>query len=109
MTISQMTHPASDAKEARYLLLATDDKMHGDHSGYTRLAEYIQRSILIKAHRSDPRQFIERAAVWMLDSRAAARWYRMGSLKLEWRACWLIQRGFRGLIHFLWADRDWGF
>ena len=110
MTASQMTHiPASDAKAARYLLLATDDKMHGDHSGYTRLAKYIERSILIKAHRSEPRQFIERAAVWMLDSRSAARWYRMGSLKLEWRAWWLIQTGFRGLIHFMWAERDWGF
>ena len=110
MTTSQITHSlASEAKAARYLLLATDDKMHGDHSGYTQLAKYIQRSMLITSHRSDPRQFMERAAVWMLDNRAAARWYRMGSLKLEWRAWWLIQSGFRGLIHFMWAERDWGF
>jgi len=109
MTKSQMTHPASDVEEARYLLLATDHKMPGDHSGYTRLAKYIQRSMLIEARRSDPRQFMERAAVWMLDRRAAARWYRMGSLKVEWRAWRLIQSGFKGLIHFLWADRDWGF
>jgi glycosyltransferase involved in cell wall biosynthesis len=105
-----MTHSlASEVKAARYLLLATDDKMYGDHSGYTRLAKYIQRSMLITSRRSDPRQFMERAAVWMLDSRAAARWYRMGSLKLEWRAWWLIQCGFRGLVHFMWAERDWGF
>jgi len=110
MTTSQARNiAASDVKAARYLLLATDDNMQGRHSGYTRLAEYIQRSILIKAHRSDPRQFIERFAVRMLDSRAGARWYRMGSLKVEWRAWWLIQTGFRGLIHFMWADRDWGF
>jgi glycosyltransferase involved in cell wall biosynthesis len=110
MTTSQMKDiAASDAESARYLLLATEDNMQGDHSGYTHLAKYIQRSILIKANRSEPRQFIERAAVRMLDSRAAARWYRMGSLKVEWRAWWLVQTGFRGLIHFMWAERDWGF
>jgi glycosyltransferase involved in cell wall biosynthesis len=33
----------------------------------------------------------------------------MGSLKVELRAWRLIQTGFTGLIHFMWADRDWGF
>src|SRR5262249_25897358 len=61
------------------------------------------------AQRSEPRQFVERVGVRMLDSLAAARWYRLGSMKIECRAWWLIQTGFKGLVHFMWGDRDWGF
>jgi len=95
--------------QPRYLLLAADDNTHGPHSGYTHLASYIQRSILITAQRTEPRQFLERLIVRALNSLALARWYRLGSLNVEWRAWRFLRSGFNGLVHFMWAERDWGF
>jgi glycosyltransferase involved in cell wall biosynthesis len=98
-----------DLRTARYLLLAADDGMQGDHSGYTRLADYVERCTLVTAPRVEPRKFHERALVRMINALAASRWYRMGSLKLEWRAWRALQTGFEGVVHIMWAERDWGF
>lgn len=89
----------------RYLLLATGDGI----SGYTRLSAYIDRSLLIKKDRTEPKTIPDRAAVRVLDSLSMSRWYRMSSLDVELRAWWRVQTGFKGLVHFLWAERDWGF
>jgi glycosyltransferase involved in cell wall biosynthesis len=101
--------PACVKPAARYLLLATDDVKQGRHSGYTRISNYIQQSRLITARRSEPGQGIERVTTHILDMLAASPWYRIGSLKLEWQAWSRVQAGFRGLLHLMWAERDWGF
>lgn len=98
-----------DVTGARYLLLATDDGVQGSHSGYTRLSDHIEHGMLIRAQRSDPRKLHERALVRMLACGSGSRWYRLGSMKVEWRAWQAVRNGFSGLIHLLWADRDWGF
>jgi glycosyltransferase involved in cell wall biosynthesis len=98
-----------DPRMARYLLLATGDGMQGAYSGYARLADYVQRCMLITAQRKETRGLVERITVRILDSLAMTRWYRLGSLTLESRAWWTMQTGFKGLVHFMWGERDWGF
>jgi glycosyltransferase involved in cell wall biosynthesis len=94
---------------ARYLLLASDESVQGSYSGYTRLSGHIPRSKLIHEMRTDPRELGERALVKLLDTFSASSWYRLASLKLEYRALRAVQAGFKGLIHLMWAERDWGF
>ena len=95
--------------EARYLLLASDESVQGLYSGYTRLSGHIPRSKLIHEIRTDPRRLGERALVKLLDTFSASSWYRVASLRLEYRALRAMQAGFKGLIHLMWAERDWGF
>jgi glycosyltransferase involved in cell wall biosynthesis len=94
---------------ARYLLLASDESVQGLYSGYTRLSGHITRSTLIHEIRTDPRRVGERALVKLVDTFSASSWYRLASLKLEYRALRAMQAGFKGLIHLMWAERDWGF
>jgi glycosyltransferase involved in cell wall biosynthesis len=94
---------------ARYLLLASDESVQGSYSGYTRLSGHIPRSRLIHEIRTDPSRFGERALTKLVDTFSASSWYRLASLKLEYRALRATQAGFKGLIHLMWADRDWGF
>src|SRR5262249_3908077 len=69
----------------------------------------IPQSMLIAAQRREPRTSLERAIVRALSNIAVSRWYRITSLNVEARAWWKVRNGFRGLVHFLWAERDWGF
>jgi glycosyltransferase involved in cell wall biosynthesis len=101
--------PTCDTEAPRYLLLATDDGMHGRHSSYTHLADYIKHSNALKALRVEPRRTVERAVVRAVNSLAVSRWYRLASLKLELNAWQSVQAGFRGVVHFMWGERDWGF
>jgi glycosyltransferase involved in cell wall biosynthesis len=94
---------------ARYLLLASDESVQGLHSGYTRLCGHIPGSQLIHEIRTDARRLSERTLVKLLDTFSGSSWYRLASLRLEHRAWRATQAGFKGLIHFMWADRDWGF
>jgi glycosyltransferase involved in cell wall biosynthesis len=89
----------------RYLLLATGDGLFG----YTRLSAYINRSLLIASDRTEPKTVLGRGAVRVLHALSTSRWYRISSLDVELRAWWKVQTGFKGLVHFLWAERDWGF
>jgi glycosyltransferase involved in cell wall biosynthesis len=100
---------ASIAQEARYLLLATEDGGQGEHSGYTRLTEYINQSLLVAARRTNRPAFVERAMMGILARFATSSWYGFGSVKIETRAWWASQTGFKGLVHYLWAERDLGF
>jgi glycosyltransferase involved in cell wall biosynthesis len=47
--------------------------------------------------------------VRLINSLTMTPWYKLGSLKAEWEAWRTVQSGFQGLVHFMWADRDWGF
>ena len=97
-----MPHP-------RYLLLATADSAHGRNSGYTHLADYLPDARLIKARRAEPSGIAQRMLVKLLNHYTATRWYRLGSLNVERQAKKVLNEGFRGLVHLLWGDRDWGF
>jgi glycosyltransferase involved in cell wall biosynthesis len=57
----------------------------------------------------DPRSIHERGVVRLINSLAMTRWYRLGSLQVEWNAWHLVRNGFQGLVHFMWGERDWGF
>ena len=96
-------------KTPRYLLLATDDTTHGVHSGYSRLAQYIQESKLIGALRAEPDGPLERLIVRGIRSIALSDWYRLASANVEWQAWQIARSGFRGLVHYMWAERDLGF
>lgn len=94
---------------SRLLLLATSNPVQGPYSQYTNLARYIPCSKLIAERRTEPRNAIERLAVGALRRAALSRWYRLPSLSVEWLAWRAVRSGFRGLVHFMWAERDWGF
>ena len=98
-------------KFARVLLLATSKakRTQGPYSQYTALASYIPRSKLISKRRTEPRDAVERLAVGLLRRAALSRWYRLQSLSVEWLAWREIRSGFQGLVHFMWAEHDWGF
>jgi glycosyltransferase involved in cell wall biosynthesis len=40
---------------------------------------------------------------------AISNWYQLSSLRLEWQACRAVRRGFAGVVHLLWGERDLGF
>jgi glycosyltransferase involved in cell wall biosynthesis len=100
---------AKSLRDLKYLLLASDEAAQGVFSGYTQLANHIPASQLVHETRTDIRSIGERTLVKMLDTFSGSSWYRLASLRLEYRAWQAMQAGFSGLIHFMWAERDWGF
>ncbi len=72
------------------------------------IAEYLPATTKLLSKRLEPAGVVQRATVWILSRLGASRWYRLNSAKLEWLA-WRRFEGFDGVLHFLWADRDWGF
>lgn len=90
------------------MMLAASEESCASRSGYTVLADYVSKRDFVGARRSEPRGLFQRAVGAVLSRTAAARWYRIGSAKLEWRA-WRLSRDFDGVLHLMWADRDWGF
>jgi glycosyltransferase involved in cell wall biosynthesis len=100
---------ATRLRDLKYLLLASDEAAQGAFSGYTQLSKHIPESQLVYETRTDTRSIGERTLVKMLDAFSGSSWYRLASLKLEYRTWQAIQAGFSGLIHLMWAERDWGF
>jgi glycosyltransferase involved in cell wall biosynthesis len=100
---------AKSLRDLKYLLVASDEAAQGVFSGYTQLSKHIPASQLIHETRTDIRSIGERTLVRMLDTFSGSSWYRLASLRLEYRAWQAMQAGFSGLIHFMWAERDWGF
>src|SRR4051794_10044866 len=96
-------------KNLKYLLLASDESAQGVFSGYTRLSKHIPESQLVHESRTNNESIGERGLVKMLETFSGSSWYRLASLKLEYRTWRAVQSGFSGLIHLMWAERDWGF
>lgn len=96
-------------RKPKYLLLASDESAQGVFSGYTQLSKHILESQLVHETRASSQDIPERALVKLLNTFSGSSWYRLASLKLEYRAWQAMQAGFRGLIHLMWAERDWGF
>ncbi len=90
-------------------MLASDESTQGVFSGYTRLSSYISGSQLFHEPRTSDPGISERAIAKLLDAFSGSSWYRLASLKLEYRALRAMQSGFGGLVHFMWGERDWGF
>lgn len=90
------------------MLLSTVHASHAQRSGYGLLAQYVKRAKYIQAPRADP------AGAGLFFARVArklsfSRWYLGGSASLEWQAWRALRRGFRGVVHSMWADHDHGF
>jgi glycosyltransferase involved in cell wall biosynthesis len=100
----------SDKDESKFLLLASSNPTQGPFCQYTSLAYHIPGSSLIVQKREEPKTRFDRILTGLLSRAAVSRWYRLSSLRVErnaWRAT--RQGRFSGLVHFLWAERDWGF
>jgi glycosyltransferase involved in cell wall biosynthesis len=108
--IVEVNAPSSERlHNPKYLLLASDESAQGVFSGYTRLSRYLPEAQLIHERRTHSQTVSERALVKLLDTFSGSSWYRSASLKLEYRAWRAMRAGFSGLIHLMWAERDWGF
>ncbi|MCE9612273.1 MAG: glycosyltransferase family 4 protein [Chthoniobacter sp.] len=92
-----------------HLLLSTIDAQLARHSGYHLLAGYLPQAESVTAPRLDPPGGWPRLAAGAARRVAFTRWYLGGCAKLEWLAWRRLRRGFEGIVHFLWADRDLGF
>lgn len=93
----------------RYLMLSNEVDAHGKNSGYTHLADYIPHSKLLKAPRLNPSGLSQRLILKFLTRFTGALWCRFGSFKVERQAIKEMNAGFKGLVHILWGDQDWGF
>ncbi len=90
-------------------MLASDTSSHAKHSGYTVLARHVPSAQLLWSRRNEPSNPWQRALVGILSRLAQSRWYRLGSLHVELRAWRMLRSGYKGVVHLLWGDRDWGF
>jgi glycosyltransferase involved in cell wall biosynthesis len=100
------THPGASPA---VLMLSTIHGSHARHSGYGRLAEYVPGAKFIHAPRADPRGGLKLFLARVARRLAFSRWYLGGSASLEWQALAHLRGGFRGVVHSLWADHDFGF
>ena len=91
------------------ILLSSREGELAGRSGYSLLADYLPCATLIERNRHTPTGLAKRFLTGILSRSALSRWYRLGSAGLEWEAWRRIRRGYSGVIHYLWADRDWGF
>lgn len=98
-----------DQDKLSVLLLATSNPIQGPYCQYTSLANHIPGSVLIAERRAEPNGAFERILTSVLSRSALSRWYRLSSLNVERHAWRAIRGSFSGLVHFMWAERDWGF
>jgi glycosyltransferase involved in cell wall biosynthesis len=91
------------------LFLATSNPIQGPYCQYTALANHVPCSRLIVELRAEPRYLRERVLNRLLRKAALSRWYQLSSMNVEWRGWRATRSGFAGIVHFLWAERDWGF
>jgi glycosyltransferase involved in cell wall biosynthesis len=80
---------------------------HALRSGYSLLADYLPNVRVLTAKRSAP-QGLARLWRFGISRRAVTSWYQIGSASVELRAWREIRKGFQGIVHFLWADSDFG-
>lgn len=91
------------------LLLANEEGATSKHTSYTTLARYVGEGELIVTKRREPGGVVERFLVAVLARLACSRWYRWGSLALEWKAWQKLRSGGVDLVHVMWGDKDLGF
>jgi glycosyltransferase involved in cell wall biosynthesis len=91
-----------------HLLLSTIDAQLSRRSGYHLLAEYMPHAERITAPRRDATGW-RWLAIGTARRLAFTSWYLAGCAEMEYAAWRRIRRGFDGVVHFLWCDRDLGF
>ena len=91
-----------------HLLLSTIDANLSRRSGYHLLAEYLPEAERITAPRRDAAG-LKWLAIGAARRFAFTSWYLAGCAEMEYAAWRRIRRGFDGIVHFLWCDRDLGF
>jgi glycosyltransferase involved in cell wall biosynthesis len=93
----------------RRLLIASESGVQGGHSGYTQIARHLVGSQLISEVRGKSISRRDRLGDMALSRLSGSRWYRMSSFRAEREAIRRFRRQRINLIHYLWADRDWGY
>lgn len=92
------------------LLLTSDDiGLVGQNFGYTPLTRHVVGAMVISRPRPTRVSPASRVANGLISRVALSRWYRTSSAQLEWAAWRALRRGFRGVVHTLWGERDLGF
>lgn len=87
----------------------SNDRAHGQHSGYTVIQKYIEGAEIIEEPRREQGGAGLRLANAALSRLAACSWFRLGSGRAECRAVRVARKNPGRIVHMLWADRDWGF
>jgi glycosyltransferase involved in cell wall biosynthesis len=95
--------------QSHQLLIASESGVHGAHSGYTQIARHLGRSQLISEVRCQSVARRDRLADVVLSRLSGSRWYRTSSFRAEREAIRRVRRERVSLVHYLWADRDWGY
>jgi glycosyltransferase involved in cell wall biosynthesis len=95
--------------QSQYLLISSESGVQGAYSGYTQIARHLGRSQVISEVRSQSVALRERLADAVLSRLSGSWWYRMSSFRAEREAIRRFRRQRVRILHYLWADRDWGY
>ncbi|OYW74769.1 MAG: hypothetical protein B7Z37_16375 [Verrucomicrobia bacterium 12-59-8] len=90
------------------LLAWTQDDLLSRRSGYHVIAEYLSAETLV-APRHDPPGSLALLRTRLLRRFAFSRWCVGGSFDLEYSIRAMLRGGFKGVLHYLWCDRDFAF
>ncbi len=92
----------------RVFCLNSDEGGHTGRSGYPCITSYLPHCEEIRVPRRRSSSIPFRIGRRMLAAGAVSSWIQPSSLKLEWRG-WQHRRLANAIVHYLWADRDWGY
>ncbi len=92
----------------RVLCAWTQDDVLARRSGYHVLADYFDAEKLVQQRR-DPSGGFALLRTRLQRRLAFSRWCVGGSFNLEKFIRAELQRGFQGVLHYLWCDRDFAF
>lgn len=92
----------------RLLCAWTQDEVLAQRSGYHVIADYLPAEKVV-APRRNPPGLVARWRTRLMRRLCFSRWCVGGSLEVDRRLRAELQRGFQGIIHYLWCDRDFAF
>lgn len=92
----------------RLLCAWTQDEVLAQRSGYHIIADYMPAEKVV-APRQNPPGVVARWRTRLMRRLCFSRWCVGGSLEVDRRLRAELQRGFQGIIHYLWCDRDFAF
>jgi glycosyltransferase involved in cell wall biosynthesis len=97
------------SEDTTKLLLAwTQDRLLAARSGYHIIADELPGE-KITVPRQSPNTLWARLSTRCLRQFAFSNWCVQGSFEIDRQLRQRIQNGFRGIIHYLWCDRDFAF
>lgn len=91
------------------LLLSSNESIHGSHSSYSLLANYLPNCEKLFTTRRSSSQVYTRILTKLVKAFAVSSWYQLSSAQLEFQAWQKTRTRHYAPIHLLWGERDLGY